>query len=176
MKPIFFIRSERGTASLEFVILFPLYMFILLAAIEVGIYMTRHVMLDRGVDLAVRELRIGTENPPTFEEFKTMICDNTFIIQDCEDVVQVQLTPVNMTTWAGIDGPALCRDVSSTIDPFDQTEYSVGTNNELMMIQVCALLKPILPTTYIGLGMSYVDGQNYAMVITTAFVNEPASS
>lgn len=170
-----FLAGSGGTASLEFVLLFPIFIFMLLASIEAAIFMVRTVMLDRGVDIAVRELRIGTEDPPSFQEFKSLICANTILIANCEDVVQVELRPVDMTTWAGLDGPALCRDVASTIDPFDQTEYTVGTNNQLMMVRVCALYDPFLPTTTFGLRLRPVDGEHYAIVITSAFVNEPAA-
>ncbi len=170
-----FLFGERGAASLEFVILFPLFIMILLATIEASIFMTRHVMLDRGVDIAVRSLRLGTESPPTFEQFKSSICANTVMVPDCENVIQVELTRVDMSTWAGLDGPALCRDLASDIDPFDQTEYTVGTNNELMMVRVCALYRPFLPSTYLGLALQDMAGDRYAIVITSAFVNEPAS-
>ena len=45
----------------------------------------------------------------------------------------------------------------------------------MMMVRVCALSKPLFPTTGIGVGMQ-VDGDgNYAIVATTAFVNEPGN-
>ncbi|MXQ07065.1 pilus assembly protein [Alphaproteobacteria bacterium GH1-50] len=170
-----FRKAEDGTASIEFVFLFPLFITILSMSIEVAIYMARHVMLDRGVDIAVRELRLGTDNPPTFDEFKTSICSNVLMVPNCEEVVQVELKPVSMSTWEGLEGPARCRDVGSKIDPFDMTEYSVGANNELMMVRVCGLFRPMMPTTHLGLGLQKV-GERYAMVVTTAFVNEPAAA
>jgi len=169
-----FRTQEDGGSSAEFVVLFPLFMLVLSMAIEAGIYMARYVMLDRGVDIAVRELRLGTEDPPTFDEFKTLVCDNVLLIPNCKNLVQIELTRVATTDFAGLAGPARCRDVGSKIDPFDMTEYSVGTNNELMMVRVCGLYRPMLPTTYLGLGLQKV-GERYAIVITTAFVNEPAT-
>jgi Flp pilus assembly protein TadG len=167
-------RDESGTSSIEFVILFPMFMAIFFAAFESGYLMLRNVMLERSVDLAVRELRLGDPQPPTFDEFKQQICDNTYFISNCADRVQVQLRPVNMTTWGPLNGDPRCIDVESALDPFDQTEYAVGGNNELMMVRVCALFQPMFPTTGLGLNMQY-DGQgNYALVVTTAFVNEPS--
>lgn len=169
-----FRRSENGTASIEFVILFPLFIAMLLMSIESGLYMVRQVMLDRSLDLAVRELRLGTETPPTFEEFKTSICNKAFLIPECENTIQVELRPVPFTTWQGIDGPAKCRDVTQDIDPYDQTEFLNGSGNELMMVQVCGVYKPIFPTTALGLGLQYMPNDMYAIVTKSAFVNEPS--
>lgn len=169
-----FWRKEDANASIEFVILFPAFIGIFLSAFESGLMMTRNVMMERGVDLAVRELRLGTPTPPTFEEFKQSICDNAVIIKDCDGVIQVELQPVSTTTWGPLDTGARCRDVTSDIDPIDQTEYSVGTNNELMMVRVCALFRPLSPGTTLGLRMPDVSEGLYALITTSAFVNEPS--
>lgn len=167
-------RDDSGTSSIEFVILFPVFMTVFFAGFETGLLMLRNAMLERATDLAVRQLRLGTPTPPTFTEFKESVCDNTFFIENCIDRVQVQLNPVNMITWGPLEGDPRCRDVESAIDPFDQTNYSVGANNELMMVRICVLFQPIFPGVGHGLGLRY-DGQgNYAMVTTTAFVNEPS--
>lgn len=168
-----FLRSDSGTASIEFVILFPLFVTMLLMTIEAGIYMARQVLLDRSVDLAVRELRLGTETPPTFEEFKAAICDNSMMIPDCQNVVQVELKRVNLKSWEGVNGAPRCIDVTENIDPFDQTEFTNGSDNELMMVRVCAVYQPFLPSTYLGLQMAKLPGDRYAIVVTSAFVNEP---
>lgn len=173
--PIRFVRNEAGGVTVEFVLLFPAFIFILLASVEASIYMARHVMLDRGVDFAVRELRLNTDDPPSFDEFKTSICDNTMLIQNCMDTIQVELQPVDMTTWAGVEGDARCRNLSSTIDPINFTNYTSGNVNELMMVRVCALYDPIMPTTYMGLRLQRTQGK-HAIVITSAFVNEPSGA
>lgn len=170
-----FARRESGGVTAEFVLLFPAFIFIMLASIEASIYMARHVMLDRGVDFAVRELRLNTDDPPTFAEFKSRICSETMMIQNCEDVVQVELVPVDMTTWAGVTGAARCRDLSSTIDPINVTNYTTGDNNQLMMVRVCALYDPVMPTTPMGLGLVATQGK-HAIIVTSAFVNEPSGT
>ncbi|NET52160.1 MAG: pilus assembly protein, partial [Merismopedia sp. SIO2A8] len=61
----------------------PGFLAIFISAYESGLMMVRNVMLERGVDIAVRELRLGTPQPPTFDEFKQSICDASGIIQNC---------------------------------------------------------------------------------------------
>ncbi|NNF72348.1 MAG: pilus assembly protein [Rhodobacteraceae bacterium] len=167
-------RDERGTSTVEFAILVPLYLGVLIAAFESGFMMIRYTMLDRGVDLAVRDLRLGTPTPPTFDEFKQDICANTVLMGDCDETVLVELRPISTTSWNLPTGETNCIEQGSGIDPIDQTEYSVGTNNELMFVRVCALFRPFFPTTPFGLGMPADDDGNYALVVTSAFVNEPS--
>ncbi len=174
LRPSRLVRDERGSSTVEFVILFPIFMTIFLAGFEMGLLMLRNAMLERSTDLAVRELRLGSPQPPTFDEFKQQICDNTFFIDNCMDRVQVQLRPVDMNTWGPLNGDPRCRDVESKIDPFDQTEYAVGFNNELMMVRVCVLFQPVFPGTGHALALQYDGDGNYAMSTTTAFVNEPS--
>lgn len=169
-----FWRRDDGSATIEFVLLVPLYLGVLIAAFESGFMMVRYTMLDRGVDLAVRDLRLGTPVPPTFDEFKQSICANTVLMGDCDENLLVELRPVSTLTWALPTGPARCVDQGSLIDPIDQTEYSVGVNNELMFVRVCALFRPFFPTTPFGLGMPADENGNFALVVTSAFVNEPS--
>jgi len=170
-----FPRSEDGTVTAEFVILFPAFLALFLASFESGLMMIRNVMLERGVDMAVRELRLGTAVPPTFDEFKQEVCDHMdMVTKDCANVVQVQLEPVDMTTWGPLNGTPRCIDVESTMDPIDATNYTIGQNNELMLVRVCALFDPIFPTTRMGVMTAYNNRNDYALVATTAFVNEPS--
>ena len=181
-----FRRSEDGNSTIEFVILFPVFIMIFLGSFESGLMMVRNVMLERGVDLAVRTLRLGTPVPPSYEEFKESICDGTLIFQDCMDLVQVQLLPVDMDSWTLPAAQTNCIDEAShndpinPADPFDDTDYDGGGNNELMIVRVCALFLPMFPGTTLGLRMPKYnsndpdDDAKYALVVTSAFVNEPS--
>ena len=167
-------EDESGTSTVEFVIIFPLFMTIFFASFETGFMMVRNVMLERGVDFAVRELRLGTPTPPTFDEFKETVCDRAVIIPDCMNVVQVQLEPVDMDTWGPLDERPRCIDVESTIEPIDATNYVAGRNNQLMLVRVCALFEPLFPSTGFGAMIRYNDQGDFALVATTAYVNEPS--
>lgn len=43
-----------------------------------------------------------------------------------------------------------------------------------MLVRVCALFEPFFPTTGLGMMMRYNARGDYALVATTAFVNEPS--
>ncbi len=169
-----FRRSEDGNSTIEFVILFPAFIGIFLASFESGMMMVRNVMLERGVDLAVRTLRL-TSVVPEYDAIKQDVCDNSVIFPNCMDLVHVEMAPVDMDNW---DMPGVPR----CIDQDPETDDSLnavtgGGNNELMILRVCALFKPYFPGTVLGMQMPkyYADDgeEKYALIVTSAFVNEP---
>ena len=93
-----FRRKQDGNASIEFVILFPAFMFLFLTGFEAGYYMVRNVALERAVDIAVRDVRLHNGNASGqvtgFAELKKRICDEAGIIPDCMRTVQVELQPI----------------------------------------------------------------------------------
>lgn len=172
-----FRKDQDGTATIEFVILFPVFMFLFMMGFEAGFYMVRNVMLERGVEIAVRDVRLGNGRVPQFAALKGKICEQAAIIPDCANSIQVEMVPIAIAPGgtSAVRAPAKCVDRLSTVDPLTGTTYDAGDQNQMMMVRVCALAQPLFPTTGLGVGMQ-VDAQgNYAMVATTAFVNEPGT-
>lgn len=67
------LAREDGTATVEFVVLFPVFMMVLANAVEASVLMSRAAMLDRALDLAVRGLRIDASAPTTAGDFRTLV-------------------------------------------------------------------------------------------------------
>ena len=65
-----FFHKEDGNASVEFVLVFPAFLSLLLMSIELGFVTMRHPLLERGLDIAVRELRLGTGTVPQHDQIK----------------------------------------------------------------------------------------------------------
>jgi Flp pilus assembly protein TadG len=169
-----FARCEDATATIEFVILFPPIMLIFMSAVEAGVYMTRNAQLERGLDLAVRDIRIGTPVPPTFQQFRQSICDVAKMVPNCMETLQVELQVVDSSTWQPLDPSPRCVDRNSPIDPFDEPDYNVGGNNDFMLVRLCSNVDPVLPGIGLGLLLDSDGANGYAIVATTAFVNEPS--
>ena len=72
-----------------------------------------------------------------------------------------------------VNGPVRCIDKMSQVDPSTATNYGIGVENEMMIVKVCALVKPMFPASRLGLGMQVDKDGNYALVAVSAFVNEP---
>lgn len=174
-----FRKAEDGVVTLEFVIIFPIFFFFFLMTVENGLISLRHVMLERGVDVAVRDIRIGRNGmvDPTRALLKERICQEAAIIPDCDEQLAIELLPNDLRNWDPNIGPILCRDRGED-PPSGDSIIPTGGNNALMFIRVCARIDPFMPTT--GLGKTIVDsntgtaaGGSYALVSTAAFVVEP---
>ncbi len=164
-------REEEGTATIPFVILFPAFMVIVLSSIEMGILTVRQVMLERGLDLTVRELRLGIRANPSQRQIKASICNGAGLIPDCMNSLLVELQPVNKTTWSPLNPNATCVDKSLPVQPV--TTFNPGGSDEMMLIRACVKVRPMAPLTGLGMQLHKDAAGEYALVSSSAFVNEP---
>ena len=170
-------EDEDGNATVEFVILFPVFIVVFCSTFELGLLMTRHVMLERGLDFAVRAIRLGTNNPGpvTAEQVRTMICNSAGIIPDCMNQVKVEMQQIDPRAWTNIPARADCvdRNQPATPDRGVSDNFATGGSHEMMILRVCALINPFFPTTGLGATLKTHHGEAYALVATSAFVMEP---
>ncbi len=176
-----FLADERGTATIELVLLLPIIMTIFFASFESSFYMIRSVMLERSVDIVVRDIRLGRLDDLSHRELKELICQTSSIIGDvpvCVDSMSIWMQPINTATFAMVAPPRYCVDRAEPIDPLIEPpaeEFRFGTDNEIMLLRICLKEEPMFPTTIIGAGL--VEGGegdgHYALVTTSVFVNEP---
>ncbi len=169
-------RRQDGTASVEFVIVFPVLFYVLICTVESGYMLTRSVMLERSVDIVVRSLRLGQLPGIQHDQLKALICSqaelaNTNLIQHCETVLKVELRPVNTATYEPLNTSPSCVDIKNNIDP--PTAYNVGAKNDLMLVRACAVVGPIFPLTGVGFYLPKDAAGGYQLVAMSAFVNEP---
>lgn len=168
-----FLRRDEGNTSIEFVVLFPVFFAFFVSVIEIGTLMTRNTMLGRGLDVAVRDLRLGVAETQDFDAFRQRICDVAATIPDCMNALQVELMPTSAADWTPLSGETRCIDREDRIEPIESTTYVIGRENELMMVRACALFDPVVPTMGLGLLLPRDESGAYALSATSAFVNEP---
>ena len=166
-----FLRDETGAVTVDFVLVFPMLMMVFLASFEAGMLTTRYVMLDRALDLAVRELRLGHIEDPTHAKIKTLICNNTVIMPDCEANLKLELRPVSRTNWDVFDTDPDCTDRTAEVKP--PRTFDPGGSNQLMLVRACAIFDPFFPTTPWGLRLKLDRSGGYQMIAASGFVNEP---
>ena len=164
-------EGEGGNATIEFCLLFPLFIGIFASTFEAGLLNTRHAMLERATDLAVRELRLGFDTTPTYEELRASICNYAGVIPDCDTALHIELEAISTEDWAMRTGQVQCIDRDEEITP--AVTFNPGSLNELMLVTVCAVFSPMVPTTGLGLKLPKVNSTDYALIAMSAFVNEP---
>ena len=166
-----FLRDETGALVVEFVILYPVFIVMMLSCVEAGIMMLRSAMLERGVDLAVRDLRVGNMTNADEDIMRTAICNHAAFLSDCTSNVRVELTRVDPDTFAFPSTQATCVERDEAIQP--SLEFVNGQDHDLMMLRACAIYSPFFPTTGLGLRLVEAPGEGYALIAASAFVVEP---
>jgi|SRR5690606_21670643 Flp pilus assembly protein TadG len=164
-------REEDGTATIPFIIFLPFFMLLVMSSLEMGTLMLRHVMLERALDMSVRDLRLGNWNNPTHDDFKRVVCNRAGVIPDCMNVLLVELRPVSTETWEPLASGPICVDRAEPIKPV--TTFDTGVGDNMMLIRVCTKFDPIFPTSGLGFQLPRDNTGAYALVAATAFVNEP---
>lgn len=165
-------RGEDGIAAVEFALLFPFIFFLFIWAVELGLLMTKSVMLEHAVDVAMRDLRLGNIEDPTSDKLKDAICNRARIVNNCRDTIMLDLTPVDTANWILPPREVPCRDRDQPIQP--AVNFVVGQQNQIMLVRACVIVEPLFPGTGIGAMLRKDQGGGFGMVALTAYVNEPS--
>lgn len=165
--------SEKGVATVEFVIVFPFFVGVFLGAYEVAIMNIRAVMLERATDMAVREIRLAGGASVEHEDVRAYVCEIAILIRDCQDVVKIELTRVDRETWAvSMNDTPDCQDRLEEIKP--PKNFQNGSENDLMLVRICAVVETVFPTFGVGRTIPQDPDGGYIIMSSSAFVNEPA--
>ena len=166
-----FRRGEEGSPTVEFVIVFPVIMTFVASACESGLLLTRQMMLQHGVEMSGRAVRLGVGDEVTDEEIRRMVCTGAGIIPDCMESLKVEMIRIDPNNWQSPPAIPDCVDRSEPATPNRTFEH--GIDHELMLIRVCALFDPMFPNFGHGVQLSRERGGDYALVASTLFVMEP---
>lgn len=176
-----FMRDERGSATIEFTIFVPSFLFLFLSSFESGMLMLRQVMLDRAVDQTIREVRIGAFNhlagdpQRMYEAIRADMCDRRGNVGDCRDDLKIEMQQADPRDWGA--SIATLAERAQCVDRLDDdtralTNFRPGVENQLMVLRVCELFDPFFPTVGLGAVLAQGDGY-YALSAMTAYVLEP---
>ncbi len=166
-----FRRARQGTATIEFVLLFPIFMVLMVSACESGLLMVRQMMLERGMDLSVRAVRLGTGDSVSADQLREMICTGAGIIPDCRNQLKVEM--IRLDPRAFVRPPAVPDCVNREDEVQVNRTFENGASHEVMMLRACALYDPIFPNLGLGVLLKEQRGDHYALVSTSVFVMEP---
>jgi hypothetical protein len=166
-----FCASEDGNAVAAFALWLPLFVAIIVSAVEVGTITVRHTQLERGLDQAVRDLKIGV-TAPTHDALKARICARTTVLPGCTETLHLEMIPLDMRNLQAPPETADCADVSQTVTP--QRGYTNGSSGQLMFLRACYKFRPLTPAATLNTRLAKDDQGYTAIVSTSAFVFEPS--
>lgn len=163
--------DQSGSASVEFVIVFPVMMMLMLGGIETGVTLSKKVMLERALDIAVRDIRLGRLTGASAAELRERVCDNTIILSDCTANLLIEMVPVTAGAWAPPTDAAQCVDRVDEISPV--TAVQSGGALIPTVVRACLIIDPVFPTTPLGLRLPLDASGGYALFSTSLFLAEP---
>ncbi|MFY0681356.1 MAG: pilus assembly protein [Thalassovita sp.] len=166
-----FRRDEDGNATVQFVVVFPILFVLLAMAFELGAITVREASLERALDQVVRDIRLSTGAAPQHDEIKSQICEIAPIIHDCENSLRLEMVQLDPRNWSSPLSAVDCSDASVDVNPVRNFEN--GQENELMLLRVCAKVDPVFPAAGLGKQLPTDEAGQYALVATSAFVQEP---
>ena len=91
-------RDDQGVTAVEFALLLPLFLLLLLAIINFGMIYFNYSRIERGVFMAQKNLTEGTAFA-SVAELKAVVCREAGISCDAEGFV-VEVTPLTATPMA----------------------------------------------------------------------------
>lgn len=166
-----FRRKEDGNSTLEFVLVLPAFLLLFTSAYEAGVLSTRHVMLEHGLDVVVRQIRIGAMPEPDHDMIRDAVCDSAGIIPECHANLRLEMLVRDPFNWVAPPSQVSCVDREEEGEPV--LTFQGGGNNQLMILRACSLFDPMIPTSGLGKAIPKESGGAYALVATSAFVMEP---
>jgi len=166
-----FRRNEDGNTSIEFAMLFPLMLMVLLASVELGLITLRQVMLERAMDMTVRDIRLGTGGNMQHDDIRDRICDRSGFISECEVSLKLEMVRLDPFDWAGISSEVDCVDSAEEVDAV--TTFDNGGSNELMFMRACMSFDPLFPHWGIADSLEKDGDGRIRLYASSAFVQEP---
>lgn len=167
-----FVRETSGASALEFALVAPLFFAILFSVAEAGWMMTRAILLDRALDLAVRELRVDSSDGLTADAVRRLICDEAMVIPNCARSIAVELSRIQSDTdFPSASPTCVDRNAGAAAAP----QFYGSARATIMLIRVCATATPLTPLLGMGLNMQKDGNDDYNLVSISAFMTEPGT-
>lgn len=165
-------RDTRGAAAVEFAMVVPLLLALIFSTLEAGWLMLQSIMLDRALDMTVRELRIGSFANPTQEEMRRRVCERAMVLGDCERTLALELIPITNGQASYPTDAARCVNRSSPIAPV--LRFNAGARSEIVFVRACFVVSPLTPGLGLAMALSKDETGAVRLVSKSAFINEPA--
>jgi Flp pilus assembly protein TadG len=169
--------DRRGAAAVEFAIIAPMFIALVLSILEAGYFFFVSSAVDQASARASRLIRTGqaqsASTPISRAAFFDEICEVVRHFGDCSQKLTVDVTRFSDFDALAADLAApVCRDADD--DAVDALPYDIGAQREIVRVRVCFLYKPINPG--LGLDLSEAPDGSRKMISVSIFRNEPFSS
>ncbi|WP_062210328.1 TadE/TadG family type IV pilus assembly protein [Aureimonas sp. AU12] len=177
MRGCFTVRTalgdRSGVTALEFALVAPLFLGLVFSTFEAGWMMTKATLLDRALDVTVRDIRIGgTGAPQTQSEIRDAVCAEALVFLDCAKSLTIEMNPV--TTAADFPSTAAtCIDRGAAVQPV--VNFRAAQRSATVFIRACVVSDPLTPLLGLALHLPKDSRGGYRLESSGAFVAEPST-
>ena len=166
-------RCDNGTAAVEFAMIIPVYLALVLSILEIGWISTKMAMLDYATSNAAKFIYIGAASTgsPTKDQIEQYICDKAIVFGNCKDNILIEATTISdFNSFPNTN--AQCKDSANPhIKP--TVSYNTGGSSEIVYMRICVSTDLFTPYLGYGLALPKTAQGRYQIVAAVAFVNEP---
>lgn len=165
-------KAEDGNATVEFVLVVPVFLLLFVSIFELGMSTVRLTVLEHGMDKAMRDVRLSTGAGFSREDIRDRICNNAGMLKDCHQSLLVEMVIIDRTTFALPPVRATCINKNESGLPV--TSDDQGSDSDLMFVRACYVVDPLYPTFGLGTMLKTDDAGNMQLVASSIFAQEPS--
>jgi Flp pilus assembly protein TadG len=161
------ISSQGGATAVEFALIAPAFLALLLAIFEVSLVLLMQQVLQTATTKAARLILTGQAQSQntTAAQFKQQVCTAATSLFNCANLY------VNVQTFSSFSSVSMLNPVQSGTVNAGSMSYSLGSPGSIEVVQVFyewpVYLGPL------GFNLSNMNGKIHLLVATAAFRNEP---
>ena len=168
-----FRKSEKGSTAIEFILVFPAFIALFGGTFEIGLLMTKQMMLEHAMDMSMRAIRLSNGSIViTHDNIRDKICEDALILQDCQNTLRLEMVRIPSDTWKMPNPRAGCVDRKEKSEP--RVAFSNRADNDIMFLRACVIIDPILPGGGMAAALTRDASGGYQMIATSAFSVEPS--
>jgi Flp pilus assembly protein TadG len=162
-------ESLRGSASLEFAIIAPVFFILLMGIIENGVIYFAGSTLQFATDNAARQVRTGQVQSAnlTQAQFRTLICNNIAPMLACDSNLQIDMQSYTGYGGASFGSPT---DAGGNLNAA-LNNYQPGTACNVVLVRSFYTWKVLTPG--LSVFLTNITGGYHLITATAAFRNEP---
>lgn len=166
-----FRQQQDGNATVEFAIVIPAFIMILMSTVELGLINLRHSQLERALDETVRDIRLTTGSVQDHNGLRDDVCERSGFIDECATSLRLEMVQVDPFNWSPIDPNPDCVNRIEDVQPV--RNFVSGQSNELMLIRACMKFNPVFPIWGFGDSLYKDADGRISLIASSAFVQEP---
>lgn len=166
-----FRRADDGNATVEFAIIIPVFLMILMSTVELGLINVRQSQLESALDQTVRGIRLSTGAPTEHDAIRDQVCQLSGFIDNCETSLRLEMVRLDPFNWSGVNPNPDCVNREEDVQPV--RSFVSGQSNELMLIRACMKFKPAFSSWGLGGSLGKDADGRVSLFASSAFVQEP---